>query len=66
MQAPPTLTEDEDEAPVPPETESNDASMNTGIVRRKAAKRTLPWDLNAGELDLVSSPPAQAEAIPAT
>jgi hypothetical protein len=34
-------------------------------MRRKAAKRTLPWDLAAGELDLVSPPP-QAEVLPAT
>jgi hypothetical protein len=35
-------------------------------VCRKAANRTLPWDLAAGELHLVvSPPPAQAEQIPA-
>jgi hypothetical protein len=73
MQAPPTLTEDDD-APIPPETvssnpnmtESNVADMNrTVIVRRKAAKHTLPFDLAAGELDLVPST-SQAEDIPAT
>jgi hypothetical protein len=37
----------------------------TVIARRKAAKRTLSWDLETGELDLVSSPPLQAEDIPA-
>jgi hypothetical protein len=37
----------------------------TVAVRRKAAKRSLPWDLAAGELDLVSLPPPQAEVIPA-
>jgi hypothetical protein len=37
----------------------------TFAVRRKAANRTLPWDLAAGELDLVSSPPPQTEVIPA-
>jgi hypothetical protein len=35
-------------------------------VRRKAAKRTLPWDLAAGKLDIVSLPQPQAEDIPAT
>jgi hypothetical protein len=35
----------------------------TVAVRRKAANRTLPWDLAAGELDLVPPPPA--EEIPA-
>jgi hypothetical protein len=47
--------------------EDDDASISTVnrpvTVRRKAAKRTLPWDLAAGELDLVS--PSQAEEIPA-
>jgi hypothetical protein len=32
-------------------------TIHTATVTRKAAKRTLPWDLAAGELDLVSSPP---------
>jgi hypothetical protein len=62
-------TEDDD-APIPPETVSNDSNMNhTVIVRRKAAKRTLPWGLAAEELDLLSSqppPPPQAEDIPST
>jgi hypothetical protein len=34
-------------------------------VRRKGAKRTLPWALAAEELDLVSSPPSKAEIVPA-
>jgi hypothetical protein len=34
----------------------------SGMLRRKAAKRTLPWDLEAAELDLVS-PLQQAEDI---
>jgi hypothetical protein len=46
-------------------------SMNTNgtvAVRRKAAKRTNPWDLPTGELILASPPPPlpQAEDIPAT
>jgi hypothetical protein len=39
------------EAPVPTEIVSNDSNMNHSVIDgRKAAKRTLPWDLNAGEL----------------
>jgi hypothetical protein len=58
--------EAEAEAPIPIKTESNDEDMNcTVAVRRKAAKRTLPWDLSAGELHLMSSQPPQNEEIPA-
>jgi hypothetical protein len=66
MQAPPPLADQaEAEAIIPMEPVSNDATMNlTVIISRKAAKRTLPWDLGAGELDLVS-PPHQAEVVPA-
>jgi hypothetical protein len=39
--------------------------LENGMLRRKAAKRTLPWELAAGELDLVSPPP-QAEDVQAT
>jgi hypothetical protein len=43
----------------------DDPDLNvTVVVRRKAAKRTSPWDLAAGELILVSPPP-QPEEIPA-
>jgi hypothetical protein len=49
------LTEDV-EPPIPTETVSNDNLSRTVAVRRKAANRTLPWDLAAGELDLM--PPA--------
>jgi hypothetical protein len=59
--APPT---DQAEDPIPPETVSIDAVM----LRRKAAKRTLPFDLAAGELHLVpssSSSSPQAEDVPA-
>jgi hypothetical protein len=46
---------------------NDDANINgTFAVRRISAKRTLPWDLEAGELDLVSSPPPQAEDNPAS
>jgi uncharacterized protein (DUF2237 family) len=46
----------DDEAPIPTETvSSNGPDMNrTVAVPRKAAKRALPFDLAAGELDLVS------------
>jgi hypothetical protein len=54
MQSLPTPTED-DEGP----------NLNRSvIVRRRAAKRTLPWDLPADELELVSPP--QAEDTQAT
>jgi hypothetical protein len=61
MQGPPTPTEG-DKAPFPMETVSNGSQLSDGTValRRKAAKRTLPWDLKAGEL-LVS----QDEDVPA-
>ncbi len=56
----------EAEASIPEETGSNDSpNKNRPVaVRRKAAKRTLPWDLQAGELDLMSPPPPpQAESV---
>jgi hypothetical protein len=72
MQTPPpptdqTEAEAEAEAAIPIDPMSNeDTNINrTVILSRKAAKRTLPWDLEAGELDLVSSPSPQAEDIPA-
>jgi hypothetical protein len=51
-----------------PDTVTSQNTVNGSVaVRRKVAKRTLPWDLSAGELDLVSPPsPPQAEVIPAT
>jgi hypothetical protein len=64
MQAPPA---DQAEAIIPMEIVSNeDANLNGTVkISRKAAKRTLPWDLNAEELLLLSSQPPQAEDIPA-
>jgi hypothetical protein len=42
-------------------------NMNRAVtVRRKAAKRTLPWDLSAEELHLVPSSSPHAEDIPAS
>jgi hypothetical protein len=65
MQGPPNPTED-DEASIPIEivSMSTDSNMNrTVAVRRKAAQRTLPWDLAAGELDLVPSPAKKKQRL---
>jgi hypothetical protein len=57
--------DDDDEASISMENVREDPNLNdTFLVRRKAAKRTLPWDLAADELELVS--PQQAEDIRAT
>jgi hypothetical protein len=46
--------------PIPPETGSNDANMNRSVkVRRKAAKRTFPFDLTIEELNVVPHIPAR-------
>jgi hypothetical protein len=54
-------TEEGAEAPISTEAVSNDPSrpnLNLAVAAyRKAAKRTLPWDLTAGELDLVPPQP---------
>jgi hypothetical protein len=65
--SPPTTNQAEAEAIIPMEIVSNeDANMNGTVkISRKAAKRTLPWDLTAEELLLLSSQPPQAEDIPA-
>jgi hypothetical protein len=56
---------EEAEASIPTENVEDSPNPNgTFALCRKAAKRTLPWDLKAGELDLLSPP--QAEDIPAT
>jgi hypothetical protein len=56
---------DQAEATIPAENGSN--INRTVAVRRKAAKRTNPFDLAAEELHLMSSspPPQEAEDIPA-
>jgi hypothetical protein len=59
-----SIPENVREAPIPEETVSNEDLKRTVKVRRKAAKRTRPFDLPAGELLLVSRPP-QAKEIPA-
>jgi hypothetical protein len=57
--------DDDDEASISMENVREDPNLNdTFLVRRKAAMRTLPWDLAGDELELVSSP--QAEDTPAT
>jgi hypothetical protein len=51
IQGPPTPTTGQAEAPIPPETLSNGSDMNGAVTNsRKVAKRSLPWDLRAGEL----------------
>jgi hypothetical protein len=58
-------TTEDVEPPIPTETVSSDSNMDrTVAVRRRAAHRTPPWDLAAGELDLVPPQPPQAEEIP--
>jgi hypothetical protein len=69
MQNPPPPTV-QTKASIPTETtvKNNKNGPNkdrTFNEHRKAAKRTLPWDLQAGELDLVPSSAAQAADIPA-
>jgi hypothetical protein len=60
MQSPPTPTAD-DEPSIPTEHVRDGPNLNrTVAARRKAAKRTHPWDLVVGGLHLVSPPP-QAE-----
>jgi hypothetical protein len=57
-------TEDAEES-ISTENEREDPNLNrTFAVRRKAAKRTLPWDIVGEELNLVSLSPPQAEDIP--
>jgi hypothetical protein len=57
--------DDDDEASISMENVGEDPNLNdTFAVRRKAAKRTLPWDLSVDKLELVS--PQQAEEIRAT
>jgi hypothetical protein len=57
---------EEAEASISVENEGEDPNLNvTFALCRKAAKRTLPWDLVGEELNLMPSLP-QAEDIPAT
>jgi hypothetical protein len=73
MQGPPTPT-GQDEASIPSETVSNDSDMNRTVTNsRKAAKRSLPWDLKAGELlvsqdedNLARKKPRLEEPLPTT
>jgi hypothetical protein len=59
IQSPPPLNED-DVAPIPTELHAvrNDPNLyHASTVRRKAAKRTLPWDLSVDEIQLASMQP---------
>jgi hypothetical protein len=57
--------DEEVEASVSTENVKEDPNLNdTFVVHRKAAKRTLPWDLSVDELELLSPP--QAADTPAT
>jgi hypothetical protein len=57
---------EEAEASIPTENVEENQNLNgTFPARRKAAKRTLPWDLKEEELDLVPSP-LQDEGIRST
>jgi hypothetical protein len=57
--------DDDDKASISTENVREDPNLNdTFFVRRKVAKRTLPWDLSVDELELVTPP--QAEDTPAT
>jgi hypothetical protein len=64
---PTEIVKEEAEASISTENVGDDPDLNrTVAVRRKAAKRTCPWDLAVEELELVSSQPPQDEDIPAT
>jgi hypothetical protein len=66
MQDPPTPTED-NEASVPSEHVLSGPNLNrTFTVRRKAAKRILPWDLPADEIQLVLPRPQDEDIIQET
>ncbi len=60
------------EASIPPLKVKDDANLNRKFTaRRKAAKRTLPWDLKADEIKLAPPwppppppPPPEDESIP--
>jgi hypothetical protein len=57
MQGPPTTPTEDHVSSIPTTHERNGPSMNPTItVRRKAAKRTLPWKLAADEIQLALSP----------
>jgi hypothetical protein len=65
MQEPTEDDDDDDEASISTENEREDPNLNstdgTFSLQRKAAKRTLPWDLAVDELELMS--PQQNEDI---
>jgi hypothetical protein len=59
MQGPPTTPTEDDDASIPTEHVRNGPNLieHSQSVRRKAAKRTLPWKLTADEIQLALSPP---------
>jgi hypothetical protein len=58
MQGPPTTPTEDAEASIPTEHVRNGPNLNhTFTLRRKAAKRTFPWELTADEPQLASPPP---------
>jgi hypothetical protein len=71
LEDPPTLPTEDDEASIPPTEHDVPTGPNlnqypTITVRRKAAKRTFPYDLKIGEtIELALPRPPQAEESPA-
>jgi hypothetical protein len=58
LQGPPSTPTEDNEASTPTEHVRNGPYLNrTFTVRRKAAKRTFPWELTADEIQLASPPP---------
>jgi uncharacterized protein (DUF2237 family) len=58
MQGPPSTPTEDDEASIPTEHVRNGPNQNRIFtLRRKAAKRTFPWELTADEIQLASPPP---------
>jgi hypothetical protein len=58
MQGPPTTPTEDDEAFIPTEHARNSSNLNrTFTMRRKATKRTFPWDLSAEEIKLAPPRP---------
>ena len=65
MQGPATPTTEDNEAYIPTELVRNGPDLNrTTTVRRKAAKRTFPWDLTAAVLHHASNRAAEVRLRP--
>jgi hypothetical protein len=64
MQSPPTPATEEAVASIPTENARDSPNLNHAVrSRRKAAKRSLPWNLVAGELHLVSPPARKKQRL---